>query len=227
MFDKAWKSAGPAADPKISGIKGKCQKVFSQKEICISAAGFAKILYIWFCVCLPLHKNPVIKRVRDLFEWGKGLLHLFDCCFKCIFLRKGYDWVKRQTVCLSVCLSVCCRRTLGKEEVEQGTWRKLQSYMYSLAKYFDSKESISLWKEMFTLICFKDSPPESLTSMQAFSLLQMLLYDEIQNGREEQTIKNLLQAVCHCRWVLCHFNDTSYVSSVCFTCNTTCPIIQC
>lgn len=46
VFDKTQKSAGLAADPKISGIKGKCQKVFSQKEICISATGFANILYI-------------------------------------------------------------------------------------------------------------------------------------------------------------------------------------
>lgn len=102
------KSASPAADPTINGIKGKCQKVFCQKELCLSATGFAKILYVWFCVCLPLRKNPVIKRARDLSEWGKGLLYLFDCCFKCIFLREGYDWEKRQRlyVCLCVCLCV-------------------------------------------------------------------------------------------------------------------------
>jgi len=94
--------------------------------------------------------------------------------------------------------------------------------MCSLAKYLDSiiegNDDTDLFQRLPTT--------EGVTSMQAFRVLEMLLYDEIQNGREEQTTKNLLQAICHCGWVLCYFNDTSFVSSVCFTSNKTCPIIQ-
>lgn len=41
LFDEARKSAIPIADPKISGMKGNCEKVIGL-EICKSATGFAE-----------------------------------------------------------------------------------------------------------------------------------------------------------------------------------------
>lgn len=41
LFDEAQKSAISTAEPKISGIKGNCQKIVSL-EICKSANGFAE-----------------------------------------------------------------------------------------------------------------------------------------------------------------------------------------